>query len=385
MPKRITTSERLMKPIAHFSHGVRVGDTVHLGAAAGVDATRRLAGASVGTGDMTAQAERMFANLRIALEALGGAWHQVVRLKTYLVDWRDLAAYESVCARLFAAPHPAASTVGTWGFPLPQILLETELVACLDGRRDFARAPDSDDPALGGGVLAGGLHYCTASPADGNGAVGAPADASAQSERALRALAARLERAGLGPGDVAMLNVSLADIRDLPAFDAAFVRFFRTPYPARTVVGVPLARAGQLIELESIAAPGGGEPVEPRGGAVPSVPASSGMRAGDWLFVSAQSTGGIPDAEGQTRAAWTRVAAVLEQAGLGLEDVVRTNNILTDWRLYAGFNAGYGAFVTPPYPPRATVHASLADPRACVQVEAIAHREGRDATVLEAR
>jgi enamine deaminase RidA (YjgF/YER057c/UK114 family) len=69
---------------------------------------------------------------------------------------------------------------------------------------------------------------------------------------------------------------------------------------------------------------------------------------------------------------------------LGLEDVVRTNNILTDWRLYAGFNAGYGAFVAPPYPPRATVHAKLADPRACVQIEAIAHRLGREASVLEA-
>jgi hypothetical protein len=31
------------------------------------------------------------------------------------------------------------------------------------------------------------------------------------------------------------------------------------------------------------------------------------------------------------------------------------------------------------------VHATLADPGAGVQVEAIAHRQGRDATVLEAR
>lgn len=384
MPKRVIASKALMRPIAHFSHGVRVGATVHLGAAAGVDATRRLAGATVGTGDMTAQAERMFANLRVALEALGGAWHQVVRMKTYVVDWRDLPAYESVCARQFAAPYPAASTVGTWGFPLPQILLETELVACLDGRRDFERDPESGDGGASGGVLAGGLHYCTVGPVGAKGAVPAPADASAQSERALRALAARLERAGLGLGEVVMLNVSLADIRDLPAFDAAFVRLFQAPYPARSVVGVPLARPGQLVELESIAAPGGGELIEPRGGPASTVPASSGMRAGDWLFVGAQASGSIPDAEGQTRGAWTRISGVLDQAGLGLEDVVRTNNILTDWRLYAGFNAGYGAFATPPYPPRATVHAALADPRACVQVEAIAHRQGRDAAVLEA-
>ena len=33
MPKRVVASDRLMQPIAHFSHGVRVGTTVHLGAA----------------------------------------------------------------------------------------------------------------------------------------------------------------------------------------------------------------------------------------------------------------------------------------------------------------------------------------------------------------
>ena len=91
-----------------------------------------------------------------------------------------------------------------------------------------------------------------------------------------------------------------------------------------------------------------------------------------------------PTRSGRTARAWERIAATLAAAGLTLEDVIRTNNILTDWRLYAGFNAGYGAFVFRPYPPRATVHAGLADPRACVQIEAIAHRHGHAATVLEA-
>jgi 2-iminobutanoate/2-iminopropanoate deaminase len=386
MPKRVIASDRLMQPIAHFSHGVRVGTTVHLGAAAGVDTGRRLAGTTVGTGDMTAQTDRLFANLRTALEALGGAWHQVVRLKTYLVDWRDLPAYNAVYARDFKAPYPAASTVGTWGFPLPQILVETELVACLDatGRRDFEPLAVPDGPASSGGVLAGGLHYCTAAAVDDRGAVREPADATAQAERALRNLAAQLERAELRLQDVVMLTVSLADIRALPAFDAAFGRFFRPPYPARSVVGVPLSRPGQLVELESIAASGGGQPITPAGNRGATAMASPGMLAGDWLFASAQAGGEAPDAERQTRHAWERITAVLEAAGLTPDDVVRTNNLLTDWRLYAGFNAGYGAFVTRPYPPRATVHAILADARACVQVEAIAHRQGRDASVLEA-
>ena len=370
MAKQIVASDRLMVPIAHFSHGARVGSTIHLGAAAGVDADRRLAGATVGIGDMAAQAEQLFVNLQAALEALGGTWQDVVKVRTYIVDWRDLPAYDAVHSRHFAGLEPAVSTVGTWGFPLPQILLETELVACLEGVERF-----------GAGVRAGELHYCTAVPVDSKGAVAAPADARAQSEQVLRNLSSALERAGLRPQDVVMLTVALADVRALPAFEEVFQLFFRPPYPARSVVAVPLARAGQLVELESIATYAAGRPVGPATGAL----ASPGMLAGDWLFVSARTSGGEPGVERQTRRAWEAIAATLEEAGMTLDDVVRTNNILTDWRLYAAFNAGYGPFVTRPYPPRATVHATLADPGAGVQVEAIAHRQGRDATVLEAR
>ena len=365
-----------MVPIAHFSHGARVGSTIHLGAAAGVDADRRLAGATVGIGDMAAQAEQLFANLQLALEALGGAWQDVVKVRTYIVDWRDLPAYESVRSRYLHAHRPAAFTVGTWGFPLPQILLETELVASCAGVQRI----DADPAAAGGCVRAGDLHYCTAAPDDGGRAGATPADAAAQAEQALRNLSATLERAGLRPQDVAMLTVALADVRALPVFDAAFRRFFRPPYPARSDVVVPLARAGQLVELECVAAYTGCRPVGPATGRL----ASPGMLAGDWLFLSACANGSERDVETQTRRAWASIAVTLEEGGMTLDDVVRTNNVLTDWRLYAGFNAGYGVFVSRPYPPRATVHATLATPGACVQVEAIAHRQGRDATVLDA-
>ena len=126
--------------------------------------------------------------------------------------------------------RPAVAKVGTWGFPLPQILLETELVACLVGTERFGSA---------GSVRAGGLHYCTATPAR------EASDARAQSEEALRSLAGTLDKAGLRLQDVVMLGISLADVRALPAFEDALRRVFRPPYPARSVVGVPLPRAGQ--------------------------------------------------------------------------------------------------------------------------------------------
>jgi enamine deaminase RidA (YjgF/YER057c/UK114 family) len=68
---------------------------------------------------------------------------------------------------------------------------------------------------------------------------------------------------------------------------------------------------------------------------------------------------------------------------MALDDVVSTTNVLVDWRDYRAFNAGFARFVKHPYPPRTTVNVGLLDPRARVQVEATAHRGGRDARVIE--
>ena len=367
MPRTVVTTDQLMKPIAHFSHGVRVGSLIHLGAAAGTDAQRRLAGRQAGVADMAAQSERLFDNFGIALRLLGGELRDVVRLRSFVADWRDLAAYDEVCRRRFGDRQPSMATLGSWGFPLPHATVEAELTAVV------GRLP--------------GRAWHTASPKDEQGAIVGGSDACAQTEYALRRLAAALEAVGLGVRDVVMLNVSLAEVRDYPAFEAAYARFFSPPYPARTVVATSLRHPAQLVEIESIAVAGGGHAVGAGLGAPRGV--SPAMLAGDEIYIGGQlgvrADGSLPaDAELQTRAAWTRVQALLEEAGMALEDVVRTSNVLTDWRNYPAYNAGYGAFVSAPYPPRATVVGALADPRALVQIEALAHRAGRNATVLEA-
>jgi 2-iminobutanoate/2-iminopropanoate deaminase len=356
-----------MKPIAHFSHGVRVGQTIHLGAAAGTDAHQRLAGRVPGVADMTAQSERLFDNFEIALQLLGGALSNVVRFRAFVSDWRHLSAYDEVYRRRLGGFHPSTVMLGSWGFPLPHATVEAELVAVLGG--------------------AGKHRWHTASPFDERRAPSTDLDPGAQTRRALRRLATALEAAGLGAGDVVMVNVSLGDMRHYAAFEAAYMEFFRPPYPARTVVATSLRHPGQLVEIESIAVAGGGRPVV--GSLTAPAGASPAMLAGDELYIGGQlgvSADGsfFGDAEQQTRTAWMRVQALLEEAGMTLADVVRTSNVLTDWRNYVLYNAGYGPFVAAPYPPRATVLGSLGDPRALVQIEAVAHRAGRDATVLEA-
>lgn len=369
MPKRVIDTELLMKPIAHFSHATRVGDTVYVGATAGTDPSLRLAGSSPGRVDAVAQSRRMLENLETALGLLGARLEHVKRVKTYLGDVRDLPAYTELFEAKFAGLHPCHSVVGSWGFPLPQAAVELEALAVIG-----AEAPP------------GRRHYCTAQPLDGAGAL-VSGDVAAQCDAALAHLTATLERAGLRPADVVNLHVTLADARDFPVLEDRFKRIFRRPYPSRTIVAAPLAAAAMRLHIECVAAPGGGRPVGAAGAEAGLGCASPAMLAGEELYVSGQVGLGADTGSGveaQTRAAWARVRALLEATGMGTEAIVRTNNVLTDWRSYAEFNAGYGASVSSPYPPRATVLGGLLDRGAGVQIEALAHVRGADAVVLEA-
>ena len=354
MARKIIRTDALMTPIAHFSHGLRVGDEIHLGATAGTDARRRLAGSQPGLTDARAQAEQMCLNMKLALELLGGRMEDVVRLKSYITDWRDLSGCEAAYRKYFPESRPSRSMVATWGFPLPFAVIEAELTAVLGSAGDF--------------------RYTVSAGEDG--------------QTALSRLTSALAAAGTAARDVVKLTVTLTDMREYPKFEEAFTRVFRPPYPARTVSIAPLSSPRMRVELESIACPGGGEPVQGRGLALPTGAASPGMLAGKHLFVSAQwgleREGRMAiGVEAQARAAWRRIEAILHEAGMSRQDVVRTNNWLTDWRSYDAFNAGYGDFVEAPYPPRATVIGGLVEPLALVQIEPLAHRDGRNATVLE--
>ncbi|MBI2441127.1 MAG: hypothetical protein HYV35_07140 [Lentisphaerae bacterium] len=79
-----------------------------------------------------------------------------------------------------------------------------------------------------------------------------------QTERVLKSLKAILEKAGLSLGDVVKVTVFLADLKDYPAFNETYGRYFRAePPPVRSTVQARLP-LGALVELDAIAARSGG-------------------------------------------------------------------------------------------------------------------------------
>jgi enamine deaminase RidA (YjgF/YER057c/UK114 family) len=378
MPKKVIHTHRLMRPIAHFSHAARIDNVVHVGATAGVYPDLRLAGETPGRIDTSAQIHKMFENLETALGLIGAAMSDVVRIKTYLAFPRDVAIYRPIFEQRFSALKPSHTVIGSWDFPLPQAAVELDAIAVSGGgKADGA-----------GGITADGFHYAAASPINRQGRTIGAGSAREQASAALSNLQAMLGAAELTARDVGYIHLTLRDIRDHAEIEPQLAEFFSGRIPACTVVGAPLEMADYSISIESYATKGGGEIVESRAANLRSGRPAPAMVCGDVLFLSGQTGIGEDarssfDVKEQTELAWERLHSLIAAAGFGADTMLRTNNVLTDWRDYAGFNAGYGGSVREPYVPRATVLGSIRAPGARVQIEGVAHRRGDEATILQ--
>lgn len=86
---------------------------------------------------------------------------------------------------------------------------------------------------------------------DDDGAVVAPDDAAAQTERIFELIAGILAAHGAGLGDVAHIRTFMTDLNDLPAYGSVRRRLFPGTPPASTTVEVSrLFLPGARLEVE---------------------------------------------------------------------------------------------------------------------------------------
>ena len=113
-------------------------------------------------------------------------------------------------------------------------------------------------------------------------------------------------------------------------------------------------------------------------------PYSHAVWAGDVLYLSGQtpidpSTGQLVagDIAAQTQRVFDNLEAVLSDAGLSMDDVVKCNVYLTTMRDFPGMNAVYQKRFVAPYPARTTVAAAELPLGASVEIEVVARRNTR--------
>ncbi len=108
-------------------------------------------------------------------------------------------------------------------------------------------------------------------------------------------------------------------------------------------------------------------------------PYSQAIATNDLVFVSGQlgidaSTGEFKgtDIHSQTTQSMENIKAILKEAGLGMDSVVKTTILLKSLDDFAVVNEIYGSYFKESYPARATFQVAKLPKDALVEIEAIA-------------
>lgn len=109
-------------------------------------------------------------------------------------------------------------------------------------------------------------------------------------------------------------------------------------------------------------------------------PYSQAVLVDDTLYVSGNipvnpATGDVEDGiVNQSNQVFENMKAVLNEAGMGFENVVKTTAFLTDLSNFATFNEIYASYFVAPYPARSCVEVSKLPKNVLVEVECIAKK-----------
>lgn len=121
--------------------------------------------------------------------------------------------------------------------------------------------------------------------------------------------------------------------------------------------------------------------------ATPNAPAAIGpyaqaVKAGNTLYISGQlpidpATGAFAaaDVAGQTEQSLKNIGAILAQAGMGYENVVKTTVLLADIADFGTMNEVYAKYFTVDCPARAAFAVKDLPKGALVEIEAVAWKD----------
>ncbi len=376
---------RLVGP---YSPGILAGDFLYVSGQGGRGADGTLPDTIEG------QVRQTLLNLQAIVEAGGMTLQHVVYSQVYLTDMAQYDAMDRVWREFFPTAPPARAVLGVYRLPT-DIAVEINAVAyrdlasrrpirargraasvsgISDGEAGASSAAPSKAEATPGGVMAGNRLFLS-------GALGAdeatgriPQDPDAQLQLALDNMRATLAAAGLDFRHVVFVNpyLTAGASRQMNAIYARHFEYGNTP--ARATINVTGLPGGSTIQFTGVAIADlslrcAFKPKNMR----PSATASPCVLADDTYYCSAKGpfTPGPIDGpnglqgiwvgtvEAQVRQTMRNLLDGLEEAGLGLPDVVATNVYLDDMDDFARMNRVYAQYF-PSRPPARTTIAQVA-------------------------
>ena len=127
---RFLNPDGLFKPSTFSQIAITKGDTVvHISGQTARDPTSKI----VAVGDVRKQTEKVFENLRTAIESVGGTMADIAKITTYIVNLQpdDRLWIGEMVKKNFPVP-PAHTLVGISALAAPELLVEIEAIAVLD-------------------------------------------------------------------------------------------------------------------------------------------------------------------------------------------------------------------------------------------------------------
>ena len=121
--RAIIETELAPAAIGPYSQAVKVGNTVWISGQIPLDPATM----TVVDGDISAQAQRVFANLQAIAEAAGGSLNHAVKINISLTDLGDFDAVNTVMKSFFAEPYPARACVQVAALP-KGVAIEVEAI-----------------------------------------------------------------------------------------------------------------------------------------------------------------------------------------------------------------------------------------------------------------
>ena len=127
MPVERIRPEGLIHTTA-YSHVVRVGNLVFVAGQIAADAS----GNVVGVGDVEAQAEQVYENIKTALASVGADFSSLVKTTTYLTRAEDIEGYRRARTKHIPTDLPTSTMLVVTRLAHPDYLIEIEAIAALD-------------------------------------------------------------------------------------------------------------------------------------------------------------------------------------------------------------------------------------------------------------
>jgi len=127
MPKEIISPKNVHWPRG-YSHAIKCGNTIYVAGQIAFDEEGKL----VGEGDVVAQTERAYENLKRVLEAAGASILDIVLMRIYTMDLEGFNKTAEIRRKYFGKHFPATTLIVVKGLDEPGTLIEVEVIAVVD-------------------------------------------------------------------------------------------------------------------------------------------------------------------------------------------------------------------------------------------------------------